>query len=447
MGPVTILQIYVVLLILIPPTHIIGPLGGIGTPAAVVGLGALMLWVLAVLSPDDHLKRTVLPVRIVIGTLVGSVLVAYAVLHTRSVPMDELLSSDRMILQVMSWAGVVLLGAECLRDRSEVYRVLRTAVFAVAVMAVIAVVQFYSGFNLAMYADMIPGLQQNSDLFSVQARSGFRRPAGTATHPIEYACVVAMALPLALHLARYDVTKSQMRRWAPLGAIALGVPVAVSRSAVLGAVVGLLVVFIGLDPKVRPRALVATGIFAVALYATTPGLLGTIRNLFVNAGSDSSITTRTSDYQVVGEFLRESPFIGRGPGTFLPRYLILDNQYLLSAIEIGLIGLAAVIVYFLATAFLARGARHRSSEPGMRDLGQSLAAAGLAGCVAAFTFDAFSFLMFAGFIPVCLGLAGALWMLERIARGEERRRRRRISLRMRRRRDPDGTPEGAVSAY
>ena len=66
-----------------------------------------------------------------------------------------------------------------------------------------------------------------------------------------------------------------------------------------------------------------------------------------------------------------------------------------------------MIAYLLATAFLGRGTRHRTMDPAIRDLGQAMAATSLAGAVAAFTFDAFSFLMFAGFIPLCLGVAGA----------------------------------------
>ena len=89
-GPVKIIQVYAVLLILIPPTHIIGPLGAVGTPATVVGLIALMLWALAVLTPGDYLCRTVVAVRVVMGLLVGTILLGYAVLHLRHVPGVEL---------------------------------------------------------------------------------------------------------------------------------------------------------------------------------------------------------------------------------------------------------------------------------------------------------------------------------------------------------------------
>lgn len=413
-APVTVIRAYVVLLVLVPPTYVIGPLGAVGTPATVIGLAALGLWAAAVLTPGDHLARAVVPVRVVMGLLVGTVVSAYAVLHLRHVPWDELLGADRMVLQVLSWSGTALLAAEGLRDRHELYRVLRALTAAVAAMAVVGLLQFRAGIDLADLAGRVPGLHENAELVSIQDRLGFRRPSGTATHPIEFGCVIALALPLALHLARFDLARSPTRRWLPVAAIATGIPVAVSRSAVLGAAVAAVVVFAGLEPRLRPRAVAAAGAFVVAVYATTPGLLGTLRTLFVSARSDTSITYRTDDYAVVGEYIRQFPWLGRGPGTFLSnRYLFLDNQYLLTAIEMGLVGLVVVVCYLLATAFLGRGARHRSRDAGVRDLGQALAATSLTGAVTAFTFDAFSFLMFAGFVPLCLGVAGALWALQR----------------------------------
>ena len=417
-SPVTILRIYVVVLVLIPPTHIIDPLGAVGTPSTVIALVVLVLWCLGLLAPGKYLCRTVVPVRVVMGVLVATTISAYAVLHVRYVPAVELLASDRALLQVLSWVGVSLLAAEGLRDRDEVYSVLRALVAAVAVMAVVGFLQFRFGLDLAENVNRIPGLHQNADLVSIQDRSGFRRPAGTATHPIEFGCVIAMTLPIALHLARFDLARSPMRRWLPVGAIMIGIPVAVSRSAVLAAAVAAIVVFAGLDPKLRPRALGVVAAFLVATYATTPGLLGTLGSLFINAGSDTSISYRTNDYATVSEYIQQSPWLGRGPGTFVAgSYIVLDNQYLLSAIEVGLVGLSVVIGYLIATAFLGRGARHQTKDPAIRDLGQAFAATSLASAIAALTFDAFSFLIFAGFVPLCLGVAGALWKLTRTGTG------------------------------
>jgi O-antigen ligase len=414
--PVGLIQIYVVVLVLIPPTLIIEPLGAAGTPASVVGLVALLFWGVSVVLPEMGLPRTVVPVRVVMGLLVGVVLVRYAALHIGYIPVDELLASDRLVLTVFSWAGVALLAAEGLQNRAEINRVVRTLVVVVAVMALIGLLQFRAGIDLSTWVRRIPGLHENADLDAIQSRSGFRRPAGTAAHPIEFGCVIAMTLPLALHVARFGAVWTRARRWLPLAVIAIGIPVAVSRSAIVGAAVAGLVIFLGLDPRVRPKALVAVAGFVTLIYATTPGLLGTLRGFFLSTGSDS----RINDYARSIEIIRQQPWFGHGPGTFIADSRlggafdnILDNQYLMTLIELGLVGLAVVLAYLLATAFLARGARHRSTDPATRDLGQALAAASVAAAVTAYTFDAFSFRMFSGFIPACLGVAGALWATTR----------------------------------
>src|SRR3954451_7374778 len=47
---VTVLSVYAFALIAIPSRLVIGPLGGAGSPATVVGLGCLLWWTLAQLS-------------------------------------------------------------------------------------------------------------------------------------------------------------------------------------------------------------------------------------------------------------------------------------------------------------------------------------------------------------------------------------------------------------
>ena len=98
-----------------------------------------------------------------------------------------------------------------------------------------------------------------------------------------------MALPLALHAARFDVTRSRSRRWLPVAMIAIGIPVAVSRSAILGAAVAGFVVFLGLTrgPAQGPDG--GRRLPRRLLCATTPGLLGTLRGFFLSTGSDFRI--------------------------------------------------------------------------------------------------------------------------------------------------------------
>jgi hypothetical protein len=410
--PVRIIQLYVVLLVLIPPTEIIEPLGAAGTPATIIGFVALLQWTVAAITPGEGLARTVVPVRVVLGLLVATFMGRYALMHVGYMPSEAVSGSDVYMLRIFSWAGVALLAAEGLADRAEIKRVLRTLVAVVAAMSVIGFLQFRAGIDLTTYLTQIPGLHENADLITIQGRGAFRRPSGTATHPIEFGCVIAMVLSLALHLARFDTARTRARRWLPVALISIGIPVAVSRSAILGAIVAGIVIFLGLEPRLRPKALMSVAVFLTLIYATTPGLLGTLRGFFLSTGSDS----RKDDYGPAFALIQKSVWFGHGPGSFINNSdlgNVLDNQYLGTLIEVGLIGLVVLLVYLLAAAFLGRGARHRSSDPATRDLGQALAAASISGAVTSYTFDSLSFRMFAGIIPLCLGIAGALWVMTR----------------------------------
>ena len=99
------------------------------------------------------------------------------------------------------------------------------------------------------------------------------------------------------------------------------------------------------------------------------GLVGTIISLFTGLSSDPSIAGRTDDYAVVGKFISESPWFGRGFGTFLPKeYFILDNQYLGSIVETGYVGLGALLAGLrtaLGQAWMAVVASEIFGVPGL----------------------------------------------------------------------------------
>ena len=206
--------------------------------------------------------------------------------------------------------------------------------------------------------------------------------------------------------------RSLMRTWGPVAAIGLALPMSISRSAFVTMSVGLLVLIPTWPLAIRRRALhVVLGV-VVTLQLAAPRMLGALTGLFSNAGSDPSIEGRTEDYVIVSRYIVDAPLFGRGFFTFLPeRYTFLDNQYLMSLIDSGVVGAAALVALFVVGMGTARGARARSDDPAVRDLGQALAAS-LAGTMIAFgTFDALSFPMVAATTFLLVGLAGALWRL------------------------------------
>ena len=120
-----------------------------------------------------------------------------------------------------------------------------------------------------------------------------------------------------------------------------------------------------------------------------------------------------SDYPLVEQYLHHAPWFGRGGWTYFPDNAldILDNQFLKTAIELGLVGVVALTAFFLVPTISALIARRQSSDPELRLLCAALAGAALAATACSFTFDSLSYPMFTGLYALVIGLIGAAWQL------------------------------------
>ncbi|MGO4276439.1 O-antigen ligase family protein, partial [Paenibacillus sp. TAF58] len=145
------------------------------------------------------------------------------------------------------------------------------------------------------------------------------------------------------------------------------------------------------------------------VYVAIPGMLGTLTKLFTDISSDTSAESRTGSYMLVWDFFTKAPFFGRGISTFLPEYRILDNQYLLVLIELGLVGFIALIAYLITAISSAIVSRQHTADPRVRSLAPALIAAVVAGALSFATFDAFSFPQVSDLLFLCIGFIGALW--------------------------------------
>ena len=407
----TALTGYLLLLLWLPSQLIFAPLGAAGTPAQVLGMVFLSWRCADWLSRSQAVRVPMTGVLASLLLLAAAQLVSYVVAGTRPLSGVELRSADRAMLTLCALVGVVLV-AESIRSVDRLEVLLRRFVGLAAVVALLGIVQFVTD---QPWVDRItvPGLVLNSDLAGVLGRVGFARPAGTAVHPIEFGVVLTMTLPSALHYAYRDGDRPRWRRWAPPALIALAVPLSISRSAVLSALVGMLVLLPTWPRHRRRQAYALMVLLAGVVYVTIPGLLGAIRELFLGIQNDDSARSRTDSYDLVWEFVKRDPVAGRGPGTFLPSYRILDNQYLGTIIETGVLGLAALLALLTVGVLTGRRVRRESSDPSLRDLAQSLAAGVAAGGVTFATFDGLTFPMSAGVLFVLLGCLGALRRLTR----------------------------------
>lgn len=413
---VLLLQVYALAMLVIPSDVVVSAVGATGHAGGLVATVALALWAGSTLFGLHDPSATRYPPRLALGVVWAVSLGSYAVMDLSQRTSAELLGADRWLLKLAAVSGVVLVAAEWLRDELDVRRVLRAATWGGAVCGSVAALQFWASLDLARYLRMVPGFTLNADNVAIQTRAALNRAAGTAIHPIELGVVAAMLLPLAVYLAIHDTDRPAWRRWVLAGLVSLGVPASVSRSALLAVTVSV-GIFVVLLPALHRLAALTVAPVAVALVVTAaPGLATTLRAFVVAGPSEPSIATRLSDYAFVEERVAQRPWLGQGGGTYFPRdtFEILDNQYLTSAVEQGLVGVVAIAVFYfglpVAAALIAR--RH-TSDPGLRTLLAALGAAAASGAVSSVAFDSLSFPMFTGVHALVVGLIGTCWLLVR----------------------------------
>ncbi|GAA1969462.1 hypothetical protein GCM10009798_32560 [Nocardioides panacihumi] len=411
---VSLLTCYLVVLLAIPSRLSFAPLGGAGSPAVVVGLMGFGTWSYFHVMRNRPWGQGRQPVRTALFCLLFCFAISYVGAMNRAIDPDESSSAQLSMVVLLSWCGAMVLANDGIPDRARFETLLRRVVYGAGALAALGLIQFVTG---RTWVDMvsIPGLTANQALSTLTSREGFHRPAGTAIHPIEFGAVLTMALPIAVNLAIADKSRDFVLRWAPPLVIAMSIVVSISRSAVICAVVGLLLLVPSWTRSMRWGALACSIGFVGFVYVMIPGLIETIVRLFTGIGQDSSAASRVDSYALAGEFIARSPIYGRGFGTFLPKYRILDNQYLGLLIEVGALGLIAMLSLVITAMVCSRLVVGTTSDERVKLTGQAMFASVAAGGVGLAFYDGLGFPMAAGFLFLVLGIAGAQW---RIARRE-----------------------------
>jgi hypothetical protein len=409
---VTVLTLAVVLLFLVPgPYVLVGPLRSVGNPAQLVGMAALALWCASRITGLVRV-RPLNPIRWIILLYAITCLTAYAAGMNRILSVAEEAGAARTLFPTIAMIGIGILAVDGLQGSHHVQMLLQRLVWVAGLASVAGILEFaVTSFS---YRDLmrLPGLTTTTDLVS-DTRSGFDRIQVAATHPIEYAVTLGAVAPLALHFAIYASTRGQRYlSGLTLLCILAVTPMTVARSGIVALAVGLGVYALHLSNRTRLN-LIALGLIGVGVYSVTiPGLLGTLRALLLIGEEDPSIAGRTEDYAKIPGFTAGFEVFGRGLGTFGPlEYFFLDNQYLASLLNGGVVGLFTLILVYVVGFCVARGVRHRSGEPNVRGLGQALAAGIAAFAVSAATFDELAFRQAAFTLFLLVGCAGALWSI------------------------------------
>lgn len=411
---VTVLSVYLFVLFAFPSGMSIAPLGSYGRPSMLVGLAMAFWWVL------DQLLRVTLstyrvhqPVRIALFAFLIVAFISLGAALLRGQPADQISPAENGVLNLVADSGVLLVAMDGITTMARLRALIQRLVLGGALVAALGLAQFTTGRSFVDLID-IPGMSTTDG--GVQDRSDFVRAAGTASHPLEYAAVLSVCLPLAIVVAT-DRTLSVRRRnaaWLAVALIAAAAALSVSRSALLGVAIGVALVVPVLPKSIR--TLVAVGAVGLvgAIAVLVPGMLGTIVSMFTGLSTDSSAESRTNGLAAGVEFIRQSPLVGVGWATFLPRYYIFDNEWMGLAIQLGALGLAAfagILACGMYSALTAR--RGIAAGEGSRGYGQAIFAALAAAAFLCGSFDALSFPQAAGMIFLLPGLGAALRRVDR----------------------------------
>ncbi|NUR85090.1 MAG: O-antigen ligase family protein [Nonomuraea sp.] len=380
------------------------------TPAESVGLFAMVWWVCSHFTDTLGAAKGRTLVRSAVFCYAAALVASYAYATAGFLPRDELDLSDHMLITSFATIGVALLMIDGVRAKERIDLVLKSVAVMGAVLGVIGGIQFLLKFDPTQYM-VLPGLRFiNQELFILE-RNGISRVAATTGHPIEFAVVCAMVLPIALHFGFQAVERRQpaVRWWICSALIAAGMVFSVSRSAFVGLAGAAVVLLVGWPMARRLWAVGGVLVFIGGVKVVAPGVLGAIFDLFANISSDSSLRWRTMDYSAAAREIGQHPWLGRGLGTwYAPKYLVFDNQYILSTVETGIIGVLAFAFLFVAGIWAALWARRRLKDPSERDLGLTLAACLVVPLIGSATFDLRSYAVVTGLSFLLVGMSGAL---------------------------------------
>jgi O-Antigen ligase len=408
---VSYLTVYLILLLLIPSSLAFTPLGGMGTPADVwsliIVLWYLASWIIGKATPPGSGK----PVIYATLAFALAVLASFVAGMTRDITPVEVLAGERGLLSAVAWAGLIMVICWSVTSYDRLDTLLRRAVILGSIVAGIGIFEFYSGINITSYLH-IPGLSDFFNQNTLESRAVFNRPSSTGTDPIEFSVVMAMLLPFALQQALGSPREKRLRRWLPVVLITFAILITLSRSGILAAAAGILVLL----PTWKLRQIAALAVvLPIGLFVAwtgTPGLIGTIRGLFLTwfAGTDPSTQSRAIAVSADWSYVSARPIFGRGYGTFLPQiYAYTDNMYLQMLITAGIIGLAALVALYLTGIYCSLAGRQRAYGERRRSFGQAITASLVAAAIGSATFDSLGFAMYSGVLILILGVAGAYY--------------------------------------
>jgi polysaccharide biosynthesis protein PslJ len=411
-----LLGIMFALLTVIPARLILPGTTDVGRPALVVCMVLFCWWLFSRINPRLTLTGTQ-PIRWALLIYWTSMFISYAAGFMRGLTGMEASSADRWMLGTVAMTGAILAIADGIANWERLRAFLRIMVWCAVFMAVVGLAEAALATPLSQYL-VIPGLEEIRAAPPLQARGGGLRVPATTSHYIELSATLATVFPFAIHFARFAPTLKQRRKYLIATVlIGAGCAATISRTGLIAMGIALLFLMPLWGWRLRYNAMVlGAGVFAV-LAAAKPSFATTLIDMFTGFSSDPSITSRTEDYELVGFYLSQRPWLGRGTGTWVvPQYIYLDNQWLSTALCNGIIGVAALATLFITGTVLAIIALKRVTDPEDKHLCTALISTQFMAIFVSFAFDSLWFDTYAIVVSVTIGLCAAVWRFTHPAR-------------------------------
>jgi O-antigen ligase len=348
--------------------------------------------------------------------LLGIAILGSIVTNFGSITREDL--STEVVKKLTFWIAfmLVLYLIVSLSTAADVELYLRTLVLGTAVLGVLGVIEWKTGVNefsnLNRWIPLLRPVGDELDTF----RAGLTRAFASAQHPIAFGAALVLVLPVAAVFA-------YLRRkpiWIVCAALILmGSLASVSRtSVVMAGVAAATLAF--MRPKAARQALPFVLPLLVAIQIALPGTFSTVHQLFlpeeglVEQQENQSVGSgRVASFGPAIDEAAQHPLFGRGFGTRIvgdvpkANSFILDDEWLTTTLEIGLVGLVAwVWIFFRFCSRAIREAREHDDERGW--LLAALATSVVSFAVGMLFFDAFSFIQATFLMVMILGMGSVL---------------------------------------
>ncbi|WP_138985268.1 O-antigen ligase family protein [Gordonia otitidis] len=317
------------------------------------------------------------PLVVTLGLTVATLL-SVARVTTGQLNQHQMEMTSHAVRDAFVVLSVFIVVVSVINTRESVVLVLRGLVLGASISSAMAFVTRFTGYDVAPLF-RLPGLNNYDEpIVTNLMRDGVVRPQGSAAHPLELSSVLTVLTPVAVALA-FEAHK-RGARWRPWALCTLlligGAVLTVSRSALVGAAISLLVFCLYWPLRRAAIVLVCGGLITAITWLYSVPILSQMLNVVTNGSNDGSLQSRAVGREYVLQNFGHNLWLGQGAGTYdLTSQPVLDNNYLSELMQAGVLGLGGTLVFYMVGIYSAIKASRRGQQTGFSDIGPGLLAA------------------------------------------------------------------------